>query len=244
MYESVYGWKAKIGLILPSPNIVSEPEFNVMKPKGVSVHIARALLARKENEHPAEGLKRMAEFTEDSAKLLATAEVDIITYGCTSGSFAKGVGFDEEIIRRIEDATGIPATTTSTAVLRALRQLGVNRIALATPYREEINVMEKEFLEAHDIKILKMKGLGLMGLQMNRQMRPEVMHHLAYEVNSKEAEAVFISCMASPTITIIEELEENLQKYVFSSNIATMWDVLRRLGINEKIKGYGKLFDH
>jgi len=244
MHESVHGWKAQIGLILPSPNVLSEPEFNIMKPEGVSVHVARVLLVRKENEHPAEGLKRMADYTEEAARLLATADVDIITYGCTSGSFVKGVGFDQEIISRIEEVAKIPATTTSTAMLRAFRTLGVNKIALATPYREEINILEKDFLEANGIKVLNMKGLGLMGLQLNRQLRAETMHHLAYEVNTSEAEAVYISCMASPTITIIKELEENLCKYVFSSNIVTMWDVLRRLGINEKIQGFGKLFEH
>lgn len=217
-----------------------EPEFNAMAPDGVSVHATRLLLMPGNS---LEDLRKMAEGTENAAALLATAGVNIIAYGCTSGSLAGGVGWDQELISRIEKATAIPATTTATAVIRACRELGASRVAVATPYDEEINKAEKGFLEAHGIKVLSIKGLGLHGEDL-RRAPPEVTYNLACEVNSPEADVVFISCTAFKSITVIGELEERLQKYVFSSNTATMWDVLKRLGITEPIKGYGKLFEH
>ncbi len=235
----MYGTIARIGLIIPSPNVVIEPEFNAMKPEGVSIHATRLLLTAGTSE----GLKRMAEGTEKAAQLLGTAKVNIIAYGCTTGSLVKGLGWDQELITRIEETTNIPATTTSTAVIRAFNQLGVRKVALGTPYSQELSRLEKDFFEGHGIKVVNMKGLDIHGEDM-RRAPPEITYKLACEVDTPEAQAIFISCTNFKSITVIEKLEEELQKYVFSSNTATMWDVLKRLKIDHPIKGYGTLFEH
>lgn len=236
----MYGWKARIGLILPSLNAVMEPEFNTMAPDGISVHTTRLM-------HPGDismtELKKMAEGTEPAAELLATAGVNVIAYACTSGSLVGGMGWDQQLISRMEKATAIPATTTATAVIRACRELGVSRVAVATPYGEDTNRVEEEFLKAHGIRVVNMKGLNISGEKL-RNAPAETTYNLACDVNSPEAEAVFISCTGFKSITVIEELEEKLGKYVFSSNTATMWDVLKKLGISEPVTGYGRLFEH
>lgn len=235
----MYGWKARIGLMVPSTNIVIEPEFNAMVSEGISVHSMRLL----SGAGTIEDLKKMAEETERAAILLATARVNIIVYGCTSGSMLEGVGYDQKLIDRIEKTTGIQATTTSTAVIRAFRELGIGKVAVATPYTEKVNQIEKEFFEAHGVKVVNIKGLNIHG-EERRRLAPETTYELACEVDSPEADAVFISCTNFKSITIIEKLEEKLHKYVFSSNTATMWDILKRLATSGQIKGYGKLFEH
>lgn len=236
----MYGWKAMIGLILPSLNGIMEPELNAMAPEGVSVHATRLLLPSGPS---LEDLKKMAEGTESAAELLASAGVNIIAYACTSGSLVGGAGWDKKLINRIEKAIPLPATTTSTAVIRACRELGVSKVALATPYDEATNQVEKEFLETHDIEVVNMKGLNLHGDEL-RKAPPETTYNLTCEVDTDKADAVFISCTGFKTITIIEKLEQKLGKLVFSSNTATMWDVLKKLGVTEALKGYGKLFSH
>ncbi len=236
----MYGWKARIGLILPSLNAVMEPEFNTMSPDGISVHATR--LMHQGNISMTE-LKKMAEGTESAAELLATAGVNVIAYACTSGSLVGGMGWDQQLISRMEKATAIPATTTATAVIRACRELGVSRVAVATPYGEATNRVEEEFLEAHGIRVVNMKGLNISGEKL-RNAPAETTYNLACDVDSPEAEAIFISCTSFKSITVIEELEEKLGKYVFSSNTATMWDVLKKLDISEPLTGYGRLFEH
>jgi len=232
----MYGNRARIGLIVPSINDVIEPEFNAMRPDGVSVHSTRVLLT----EGTIEGLKKMSEGTEEAARLIAGAGVNVIAYACTTGSLLKGPGWDQELINTIERITGVPTTTTSTAVMKVFREFGISKVAVATPYPKELDKLEKEFFEAQGINVVKMKGLGHKDL---RGLPLEVAYELACEVDVPEAEAVFISCTAFKTITVIEKLEEVLHKYVFSSNVATMWDVLRILGIYEPIMGYGKLLE-
>ncbi len=137
----MYSWQAMIGLILPSLNGIMEPECNAMAPDGVSIHATRLHLPSGPS---LEDLKKMAEGTEGAAELLATAGVNIIAYACTSGSLVGGPGWDQQLISRIEKAASVPATTTSTAVIRACRELGVSKVALATPYDEATNPRTKE----------------------------------------------------------------------------------------------------
>jgi maleate isomerase len=126
----MYGWRAKLGILVPSVNTVMEPELNRLAPDGVSIHAARLKLI---GEFTPENLIQMTKETKHAAKELKGV-VDIIAYGCTSGSFVKGVNWDTEIIAQITKAANIPATTTSTAVVKALKKMNLKRIAMATPY--------------------------------------------------------------------------------------------------------------
>lgn len=234
----MYGWRARIGLIIPSLNVTIEPEFNAMAPEGVSIHATRVLLERG----TAEALRHMAGETEKAAELLATAQVDIIVYACTTGSLVGGLGWDQKLIGRIESKSNIMATTTATAVVAALKELAVNSVAVATPYIDELNHMEKAFLEANGIKVAHIEGLSFTkGGELNN-LDPGVAYALGKKVDRDTAQAVFLSCTGFKTIAIIEALEQDLGKPVLSSNTATLWDVLRRLRIKEPVVGYGELF--
>ena len=227
-----------MGLIIPSVNVVMEPEFNAMIPDGISVHTTRLFLTTG----TVENLEKMAEDTERAAELLSTAKVDVVAYGCTMGSLIKGIGWDRQLIARINKICRVPATTTSTAAILAFEKLGIRKVAVATPYREELNLKEKEFFEAHGIKVVNMKGLSLTGEGMHRAS-PEITYKLACKVNTPEADAVFISCTNFKSVTVVEDLEDRLHKFVFSSNTATFWDIIRKLGLRARIKGYGSLFE-
>lgn len=236
----MYGDRARIGLIIPSVNTTIEPEFNAMKPEQVSVHTTRLVFV---DGGSVEGLKQMAEGIEEASRLLASAGVDIIAYGCTTGSLVKGIGWDRELIAQIEKVSGIPATTTATAVIRTFETLRIRKVAVATPYSKELNLRLKEFFKSHGIEVTSMKGLDIHGEEL-RHASPEITADLAREVNAREAEAIFISCTNLKSITVIDKLEKELKKVVFSSNTATMWDVIKRLCIHEQSDGYGKLFQH
>ncbi len=115
----VYASKAKIGMITPAPGLATEEEFHRMAPEGVAVGTARITL---ESATP-ESLSKLADRAVEAARIVATFEPDVIILTCTSGSFIKGTGYDEMIIKRIEEASNVTGLTTSTAVLRALRKI-------------------------------------------------------------------------------------------------------------------------
>ena len=101
----MYGWRGRIGLMVPTENSVMEPEFARMSPEGVSVHANRVYL----KDVTPESLLAMERGVEDSARGLAGIRIGVLAFGCTSGSFVGGKGYDERLMRRMEDATGVPA---------------------------------------------------------------------------------------------------------------------------------------
>ncbi|KUK16637.1 MAG: maleate isomerase [Thermococcaceae archaeon] len=233
----MYGWRARIGLIVPSSNTTMEPEFWKMAPEGVSIYTARMNLT----DVTEEALIKMEVYARDAAKRLADAEVNIIMYGCTSGSLVKGKGYDKQISQELEKHSGIKTITTSTAVLEALKELGISKVAVATPYIDEVNVKEKQFLEDNGIEVVKIEGLGIVkNTEIGRQ-EPWVAYNLARRVYTPQVDGVFISCTNFRTIEIIDALERDLGVPVITSNQASMWFTLRNLGIKEDYHEYGIL---
>ena len=241
-FYSPYGYRAKIGLIIPSTNTINEPEFNKLSPNGISIHSARIKLLGKATK---ESYEAMVGETERAASELATAEPDVIAWGCTSGSF---IIPSSQIEGQIQKASGIPAVTTSNAVLGAIKALGVSKIALGTPYVEFVNTEEVTFLEKNGIKVVSRYGLELGKTQEERRgigrVPPESLYRFAHFINSKEADAIFLSCTNLATIQYIKELEEQLKKPVISSNQATYWACLRKLGLMDNLIDYGSLFEY
>ncbi|MFH1003013.1 MAG: aspartate/glutamate racemase family protein [Chloroflexota bacterium] len=232
----MYGTRARIGLIVPSSNTIVEPEFNALKPDDVSVHSARMLLTHGTLEQ----LERMVADVDGAAALIATVRPSIVAFTCTSGSLFGGLGWDEKLIKRIEGIVKVPVTTTATAVMRAFRELGINKVSVGTPYNEELNKVELDFFESSGIEVLDIKGLDLTVEEMH-QIPLEEYVKLARQVDKPEADAVFLSCANLKAVPIVDRLEKELGKPVFSSIIATFWDVMRRLGIKEPIEGHGRL---
>jgi maleate isomerase len=239
------GWRGRIGLLVPSVNFTVEMEFFRALPEGVSVHTARVKYRSFEREEEkVQAYIDMGKNVPKAAKEVADIKPKVIVWACTSGSFVKGVDYDQELIREIEKETGIRATTTSTAVVNALKELNVKKIAVATPYIREIIEKEKIFLE-HSIsglKVLEIQGLGIVQGYDTGTLEPKSAYIAARDVDSSEVECVFISCTAWRTFEIIEALESDLKKPVITSNQATLWASLKVLGI-QGIKGYGQLLE-
>ena len=234
-----YGWRGKIGLITPSPNNVNEPEWNRLVPPGVAIHTSRVLLS---GAMTLESYHDMARDLTRSAHELSHAEVDIVAFGCTSGSFLCPL---DELTASISQKTGTPAIVTAGAVIMALRKLGIRKVALATPYLDFVNQREIEFLGEYGIGVTRCHGLNLGHNHAERRgmghIPPQVFYRIACEIDSPDADAIFLSCANIATIDVIEEIEQTLCKPVVTSNVACLWACLRILGINSSITGYGRL---
>ena len=227
----------KFGLIVPSSNTTMEAEFCRMASGWATVHTARMRLRKI----TVDDLKEMEHMTIDASMLLADAKVDIIGYGCTSGSFFRGKGHDREIEEKITEITGIPSVATAKAVVKALDELHLSRVCVATPYTEEINRLVKNFLKQDKIEVLKIKGLNIADNIEVGSEEPSTAYEMAKDVYTPETQGIFISCTNFRTIKVIERLEKELKVPVISSNIATLWAMMRKAGSEKKIEGYGRL---
>jgi len=175
---------------------------------------------------------------------LAACAVDLVAYGCTSGSMACPA---DRLLGKLREASGAKAVSTADAILAALNALGVKRIAMATPYTDETNAHEAEFLERHGIEVVAASGLGLNAslekIQQISRVAPKAVFDHALAVDRPEAEALLICCTDFNTLDAIEPLEEALGKPVVTSNAATLWASLRAAGVDDRIAGCGRLLN-
>lgn len=233
----MHGWRARIGLVVPSSNTTNGPEFQWAAPDGVSVHMARMRLERTN----AETLTEMADEIDRCGDLLSTADVDVAVFGCTSGSLVGGSGYEETVESKLQQVAGVPTVATAAAIKRAFAALNVETLAVTTPYIDELNRREAEFLEDAGYDVLNITGLGMETNVDIGRLFPETAYSEARVVDKSAADAVFISCTDYGTFKFIEQLEQDLGKPVVTSNQATLWATLRTLGV--ETTGPGQLFD-
>lgn len=233
------GWRAKLGLIVPSSNTAVEVEFEEYVPEGVSVHTSRMPL----ESVTVEALDVMSDRALECAELLAHADVDAIAYACTTGSLLHGPGFDRELEEGLAATIGGPAVATALSVDRAFEALGVERIAVRTPYNEELNEREREYFEAAGYEVVSIEGRGIEDNVAIGALTPEDAYRQVRETSEPadvRADAVFVSCTNYPSLAAIGPLEDDLGLPVVTSNAATLWDACRAAGVRSE--GPGRLF--
>ena len=230
-----------IGLLIPAPNVTMEKELPRFAPDGVHLHWNR--VPKSSLTVTPESVAEMGEHVVEAARPLAMAGVRLLTYACTSGSFILGQGWDEELNKRMTEATGLPAVTTSTAMLKALKALGARKIGLATPYIDEITSREVAFLEANGFEVGAAKGLRIVESGKIPRVSQAEVRGLAYDVvrANADGDALFISCTNLPTMDFLDELEGELKIPVLSSNQVTLWWSLRLAGWDQPLERGGRL---
>jgi maleate isomerase len=233
--------KAKLGFVFLAMEQTMESDMFRLAPAGVGIHIARAPMA---NRVSVDTLLAMAEGIGDAAAtILPDLDLDVVAYGCTSGSVVIGEGKVFEQLRR--GAPNAQPTSLITAVMNALRELDAHRIVVATPYLHEVNVIERDYMQQRGFDILNIEGLGIENDEDMARVAPDYIARFAAAVDRPDADAVFISCGALRSVEVIERLERELNKPVVTSNQALMWDCLRKAGVADQVDGYGTLLrDH
>lgn len=222
----MYGWRARIGRINPSPETVGDEEWRRLMPDGVIVVSTRMFIERVDPE----GLAGMVTNVERAARELATARPGVILMAGTAGAFNGGLNFDAELSRRIGQASGgVPGTTTMTAVIEALRVLQIGKVAVATSYIPPVDEALAAVLAGSGIKVASIKGMNILKSIDMGDVKPEETYRFAHEVFSAapDADGYFISCGNLRSLETITRLEGDFGKPVITSNQAGLWHALR-----------------
>ena len=236
--------RKRIGVMVPSTNTTCEADFNMVVPRGVTVHGQRLWMTNDASGDAA--YQRMNGEIETGARYLATARVDVIAYGCTTGSFYRGPGWDREMLALIEREAGVPAVATTPSVVTALRAFGARRISVATPYPDWNNERLRAYLEAHGFEVLNVDGeptAAASGNQGINDQSPESVVAFAARACRPEADALLCSCTAWRSVEAVDALERRTGKPVVTSNQATIWTALGAIGVTQPVGGFGRLFE-
>ena len=231
----------RFGLLTPSSNTTQEPEFTAALPASVSLHTGRVSYR---DITPEEQDRCVLELESESRKL-TDAEVDVIVFAATAPTLAKGKGYDRELIKRMEDASGRPTTTAATAFVDALRLLGAKKIALGQPWSKTMEKPMVAFMEASGFEVVHSELVGIVsGVELGR-IGPEKAYELGRKTDRPNADAIVMPGGNWGCMSVVERLENELGKPVLVNNAVSLWAGLRILKRGDSVAGYGTLLrDH
>ena len=231
----------RIGLITLASDFRIEKDFNnVINGKDIDLYCNRIHCY---NPLTNETLKKMADdITNVTKDILPDQKLDCVAYGCTSGTIAAGYN---SIVKKVNAAKpNTKVTTPITAAIKALKKLNINKISIFTPYTNEINNSVVEYFKNENFEINELSYFDIPSDLDIGKVDDTYLFDVLSNINLNDSDALFVSCTALPVLSLINDLEKKLGKFVVSSNQALIWDSLNQINSNINVVGYGKLFNN
>jgi maleate isomerase len=175
-----------------------------------------------------------------AARLLADARMDVIAWNGTSGAW-RGTADDDALCTAITDATSAASTTGTLAHFAALKQMGVQRYALAVPYTHDV---AQAIVATYGAQGFVCTNVGWLGISHNAafaDVPPDAIRDLVKRADTQDAEAVVVICTNLGAGWLVDELESDLRKPVLDSAVVTVWRALRLAGVDQSLSGWGRL---
>lgn len=228
----------RIGLVVLSNDYATERDFINMKPNDdVALFTSRVPNTTECNP---ETLALMGpKITTAASLVVPEGRLDVMAYSCTSGTVVMGY----EAICSYFHATrpGVPIVTPITASLEALDRFGAQKLAVLTPYVDDVNQLIAEHLEENGKQVCGFTSFHIEDNEVMAAVPAEAIFEAALEADRPEAEALFISCTALRAADVVDRIEKKLGKPVVTANQAMVWQCLRLSGYQGEISGYGDL---
>lgn len=237
--------RGRLGVLTPFTNTNLEPDLLLMRPAGISLHVARIGGYEFDAIPDEQQMQAMggAELDEP-LRLLVGARPDVVLYGCTSATLTLGPDFDRGLAARIKRVADVETVTAAGALSHALKTLGVTRIGYASPYVPAINDLAERFLADFGVRMVKRSEVAeTLGNVGQGALTPEDVFELGLRADCAQAEAIVLSCTDMRSVEAIARLEARISKPVISSNQAMQFQALQHLGVPDRIEGYGRLLE-
>jgi maleate isomerase len=230
--------QARIGLIIPSSNRLTEPQFNRYAPPGVDTHVTRLRMTGRYRK-PLTVLKPAL---VEASEALSDVNPGIIVFHCTANSMENGLAHEAAIVEIIEKASGCPTLTTAQAITQAFNHFAIRKLVLISPYVQATNEHEVHYLKEAGYTVVHELGLALESNGYSA-VTPEEWKKIVRENARADADGYFLSCTNTRMIEAVAEIEQEMDKPVISSNQATLWACLKQLGISHNDNRLGRLFN-
>ena len=230
----------RIGLITLASDFRIEKDFNdVIYGKNIDLYSNRINCY---NPLTNETLKKMADdIPEVTKNILPDQKLDCVAYGCTSGTIAAGYQSIYEKVNLAKPNTKV--TTPITSAINALKTLKINKVSIFTPYTDEINQSVINYFKDDKIEISELSYFDIASDLDIGKVDPQHLFDVLVKQDLSKSDALFVSCTALPVLSIIDEIEKKLGKVILSSNQTLIWDTLKQVNNQNKVDGYGVLFN-
>jgi maleate isomerase len=232
--------RARIGLVVLATDNTLEHEFRQMlQIDGIAFYESR--LPSPIDINPTTLAEMEKEIAAATGLILPGVDLDVVAYCCTSGTVVIG---EENVFARIREArAGVACSTPITAAIAGVKAMDARRIALLTPYVEDVNQMLRRFIEARGVEVPVMGSFNHENDNEVARISPASIRAAVLELGRyPQVDAVFVSCTSLRLASFVDSLELELGKPVTSSNHALAWHCLRLAGYKEPVPGLGRLF--
>jgi maleate isomerase len=240
------GYRMKFGVVAPSTNTSVQPEYDDLRPVGVTNHFSRIVIPDTPVRSDAEFMAMMHNIrgaTESAIDAVMSCTPGYVIMGMSAETFWDGADGADALHRRMEQRAGVGVGLGSHAVLEALRRYGssIRRISVITPYMPVGDGMVRKFFEDNGFTIVALKGLKSPSPMLIAHESPATLRAAIREVDGPEVEAIVQVGTNLACVAVAAEAERWLGKPVIAINAATYWYAMRQNGIFDAVPGYGSL---
>ena len=237
--ERPFGWRKRIGLLSPTVIETAAYDFYRLAPDGVSMCATTSNIEHWSTEN---FKQHVLDPIVTAVQYLASRHVDYIIHTGMPVVTTRGKGFEDELVKQIEDVTGLPATTSIRSAIRALAHLGVRNVAVVTPYPRELHQSALSFLAASGLRVVAEHTMDVVFKRLQDVTPAEICVTAKRVVASApSAEGIYIPCNQWSGADAAPLIENALGIPVVTGAHADYWEAFRSLGIRDRIEGHGRL---
>ena len=221
------GYRKKIGIVVPSTNTVVGPECELLRPRGVTNHVARLTIKERPIEASDQGflahVQAMREGIGPAIDQVMTLKPDYVIMGVAIEAFTGGVAGADALQKELSERAGVGLSMGSTAAVAALRKFGARRIAVLTPHQPKGDATVHAYLTEAGFEIVRLVGLKCASPFAIAEVQPSTLRRVLREIDSSEVEAILQVGTNLANATVAAEAERWLEKPVLAMNVVTYW---------------------
>lgn len=241
----ITGYRAKVGVIVPSTNTVVEHDTSLLRPHGVTFHTGRMRITNPSmdsNDNFEALIQQIRRAIVPALDDVMTCKPDVMMMGMSGETFWGGAKGHDAFMERVTEATGgLQVTTGASACRAALEAFGAKRIAVFSPYQPVADAEVVRYFSDVGLEVVKIKGLQAPSATAIAEISPETVIETLREIDSPEADAIVQVGTNLSMIGIADQAEYWLGKPVVAINAATIWHTMRSAGFTDTWGGSGRL---
>jgi len=240
------GYRKRIGIVVPSTNTTVQPECDMLRPPGVTNHIARSTIKERPLDSEQAFFEHMRDMRDGigaAIDQIVTAGVDHLIIGIALETFWGGVPAADSLHDELARRASVGVTLGSIASVGALNEFAARRIAVLTPHQPRGDEMVRLFLTEAGFDVVRLKGLKCASPRAIAQVTAAEIRAALRELDGPDVDALLQVGTALPAVAVAAEAERWLGKPVLAINAVSYWDALRRCGIEDRVYGFGRILE-
>jgi maleate isomerase len=240
------GWRAKIGIVMPSTNTTVQPESEALRPKGVTNHVARVHIEERPLNSEQAFLEHVAAMRGgigSAIQQVMTCEPAHLVMGVALEAFWGGLAASQELEASLREQSGVGISMGSTAAKAALEAFGAKRIAVLTPHMPRGDAMVQTYLAEAGFEVVRLESLKCPTPRQIAHVPPDQIRTMLRALDGDDIDALLQVGTNLAGMAVAAEAERWLGKPILSMNAVTYWHALRTLGIEDRIEGQGRILE-